>query len=174
LGLFSFGLSVFALSALMLFPALAQAESSAGAEYEEAISGPYGGNKPVHKEPSAHSSNDGGNTSPGSKSPTSSEKGSSGESPSSKTEGTSGGGGTGQGNPESGSTGGKAPPVNQSGQAQPAAQSAPHSDGGGSSPLVPILIAIAALAAISIGAVMLRAKRQQRSGSGRPVSPEAS
>jgi hypothetical protein len=38
---------------------------------------------------------------------------------------------------------------------------------------VPILIAIAALAAISIGAVMLRAKRQ-RDGRGGSVSPEAS
>jgi hypothetical protein len=44
---------------------------------------------------------------------------------------------------------------------------------GGSSPLVPILIAIAALAAISIGAVMIRAKRQ-RDESGSSVSPEAS
>jgi cobalamin biosynthesis Mg chelatase CobN len=173
LGLFSFALSVFALSASMLFPALAQAETSANVQYEEAISGPYGGNKPVHKEPSAHSSNDGGNTSPTSKSPTSSEKGSSGGSPYSKTEGTGGSGGTGQSSPEGGSKGGEAPPVNHSGQAQPAAQNAPHSDGGGSSPLVPILIAIAALAAISIGAVMLRARRQ-RAGSGTPVSPGAS
>jgi hypothetical protein len=173
LGLFSFALSVFALSASMLFPALAQAESSSEVQYKEAISGPYGGNPPVHKEPSANSSNDGGNTSPASKSPTSSEKGSSGGSPYSKTEGTGGSGGTGQSSPEAGSKGGEAPPVNHSGQAQPAAQSVPHSDGGGSSPLVPILIAIAALAAISIGAVMLRARRQ-RAGSGTPVSPEAS
>lgn len=173
MGLFSFGLSVFALSASMLFPALAQAETASEVQYKEAISSPYGGNKPVHKEPSAHSSTDGGNTSPTSKSPTSSEKGSSGESPYSKTEGTGGSGGTGQGNPESGSNGGKAPPVNQSGQAQATPQSASHGDGGGSSPLVPILIAIAALAAISIGAVMFRARRQ-RAGSGTPVSPEAS
>jgi cobalamin biosynthesis Mg chelatase CobN len=173
LGLFSFGLSVFALLALTIFPTLAQAETASEVQYKEAISSPYGGNKPVHKEPSAHSSTDGGNTSPTSKSPTSSEKGSSTESPYSKTEDTSGNGGTGQGNPGSGSNGGKAPPVKQSVQAQPAPQSASHGDSGGSSPLVPILIAIAALAAISIGAVMLRAKRQ-RASSGQPVSPEAS
>jgi hypothetical protein len=63
--------------------------------------------------------------------------------------------------------------VNHSGQASPAPQSASHQESGGSSPLVPILIAIAALAAISIGAVMLRAKRQ-RDGRGGSVSPEAS
>jgi cobalamin biosynthesis Mg chelatase CobN len=47
---------------------------------------------------------------------------------------------------------------------------ASHSDnGGGSSPLVPILIAIAVLAAISIGAVLWR----QRRNPGAPVSPNA-
>jgi len=60
--------------------------------------------------------------------------------------------------------------VNHSGQASPASQQ----EGGGSSPLVPILIAIAALAAISIGAVMLRARRQRDGRGGAPVSPEAS
>jgi cobalamin biosynthesis Mg chelatase CobN len=47
-----------------------------------------------------------------------------------------------------------------------------HSSGG-SSPLVPILIAIAVLAAISIGAVIYRQRRQQDGGSGSPVSPKA-
>jgi hypothetical protein len=42
-----------------------------------------------------------------------------------------------------------------------------------SSPLVPILIAIAALAAISIGTVVIR-QRRQRSAAGTPVSPKAS
>lgn len=45
-------------------------------------------------------------------------------------------------------------------------------DGGSSSPLVPILIAIAALAAISIGAVVIRQRRQR--GPGGSVSPKAS
>lgn len=47
--------------------------------------------------------------------------------------------------------------------------------GGGSSPLVPILIAIAVLAAISIGAVMLRQRRQRDGGGSAPsISPKAS
>lgn len=44
-------------------------------------------------------------------------------------------------------------------------------DGGSSSPLVPILIAIAVLAAISIGVVVMR---QRRRDPGTPVSPKAS
>jgi cobalamin biosynthesis Mg chelatase CobN len=51
-------------------------------------------------------------------------------------------------------------------------QNASHSSGG-SSPLVPILIAIAVLAAISIGAVVYRQRRQDGGGSGSPVSPKA-
>ncbi|HEX5712313.1 MAG TPA: hypothetical protein VFX85_03250 [Solirubrobacterales bacterium] len=42
----------------------------------------------------------------------------------------------------------------------------------GSSPLVPILIAVAALAAISIAAVVIR-QRRQRGGPGAQVSPKA-
>jgi len=51
-------------------------------------------------------------------------------------------------------------------------QNVSHSSGG-SSPLVPILIAIAVLAAISIGAVIYRQRRQGSGGSGSPVSPNA-
>jgi len=39
--------------------------------------------------------------------------------------------------------------------------------------VVPILVAIFLLAAISVGAVMIR-QRRQRGGSGSPVSPKAS
>jgi len=46
-------------------------------------------------------------------------------------------------------------------------------DDGGSSPLVPILLAVLVLAAISVGAVVLN-KRRQRTDSGTSVSPEAS
>ena len=53
-------------------------------------------------------------------------------------------------------------------------QNASHSQtAGGSSPLVPILIAIAVLAAISIGAVVYRQRRQGSGGTGSPVSPNA-
>jgi hypothetical protein len=183
LGLFSVGLSVLALSALMLFPALSQANDSSGIQYSEApptATGGQEGNKPSHKEPVAHSSTGGDgssnqNNSGHSKSSTSS-GGSSGGSPSSKTgnpQSTSHDRGTGQGNPGSGSTGGEAPQVNHSGQVSSAPQGSSGQESGGSSPLVPILIAIAALAAISIGVVMLRARRQ-RAGRGGSVSPEAS
>jgi cobalamin biosynthesis Mg chelatase CobN len=45
-------------------------------------------------------------------------------------------------------------------------------DGGGSSPIVPILIAIAVLAAISVAVVMIRQRRQRR-GPTATASPEA-
>ena len=48
-----------------------------------------------------------------------------------------------------------------------------ESDDGSSSPLVPILIAIAVLAAITIGAVVVR-QRRQRGEPGGQVSPKAS
>lgn len=48
---------------------------------------------------------------------------------------------------------------------------ASSSDDGGSSPLVPILIAIAVLAAISVGAFLYRQRRQDPTS---PVSPKAS
>ncbi|HEX5983353.1 MAG TPA: hypothetical protein VFY69_04025 [Solirubrobacterales bacterium] len=47
---------------------------------------------------------------------------------------------------------------------------APASDDGGSSPLVPILIAIAVLAAISVGAFLYRQRRQDPTS----ISPKAS
>jgi hypothetical protein len=50
---------------------------------------------------------------------------------------------------------------------------ASQKSGGGSSPLAPILIAIAVLAAISVAVVMIR-QRRQRGGSSTPVSPRAS
>jgi hypothetical protein len=49
---------------------------------------------------------------------------------------------------------------------------AQQDNGGGSSPLVPILIAVAVLAAISIGVYVYRQRRQRRSPDTR-VSPEA-
>jgi hypothetical protein len=64
--------------------------------------------------------------------------------------------------------------VNSSGQVSPASQGTSHRESSGSSPLVPILIAIAALAAISIGVVMMRARRQRDGRGGASVSPEAS
>lgn len=54
-----------------------------------------------------------------------------------------------------------------------AANVTPADDSGGSSALVPILIALAAVAAIAIGAVVYRQKRQS-GDSDAPVSPKAS
>lgn len=50
---------------------------------------------------------------------------------------------------------------------------ASHTDDGGSSPLVPILIAIAVLAAISVAVVMIRQRRQRPGGPKPTASPEA-
>src|SRR5262249_885261 len=134
LGLVSFVFSVLALSALMLFPALSQAEDSSGIQYSEApptATGGQGGSKPSHKEPAAHSSTSGGgslaqNGSGHSKSSTSS-GGSSGGNPSSNSaQNSSHYGGSGQSSPGSGSTGGEVPPLNHSGQASSAPQSASH------------------------------------------------
>jgi hypothetical protein len=79
-------------------------------------------------------------------------------------------GGTGQGSPGNGSSGGQDVGL---GQGTQVANTQAADDGGSSSPLVPILIAIAALAAISIGAFVIR-QRRQRDGSGGQVSPKAS
>lgn len=167
----------------MLFPALAQAEDSSGIQYSEApptATGGQGGNKQGHKEPAANSSSNEGKASKpngSAHSKSSNSSGGSGGSPSSKTgnaQSTSHDGGTGQGNSGTGSSGGNAPPVNLSGQASPVPQGASHQESGGSSPLAPILIAIAVLAAISIGAVMLRARRQRDGRGGAVSSPEAS
>ena len=63
---------------------------------------------------------------------------------------------------------------------RPPAKATPKSDDGGSSPLVPILIAIFVLAAITLAVVLIRQRRQGDSsgeGSGEPgapASPEAS
>jgi cobalamin biosynthesis Mg chelatase CobN len=52
-------------------------------------------------------------------------------------------------------------------------QPASKSSGGSSSPLVPILIAIAVLAAISIGAVLYKQRRSDSGSGGASVSPKA-
>jgi len=76
-------------------------------------------------------------------------------------------GGSHQGNPDKNSAAGE----NPTGQGKTSAEAAPAStsDDGGSSPLIPILIAIVVLAAISIGVVVARKRR----GLGDPVSPKA-
>lgn len=170
--------SAFALLALAcLLPGSALADSS-GAQYEEAVppvpskTGPAGSS-------SSGGVGAGGQTSGGSGS-TSSSGGSATDGSSSdddKSGGAAagkGGGGNGQG-----SQGGGAANEAGVGDGQPIA--APERNGevsheGGSSPLVPILIALAVLAAISVGVVTMRRRRESGGGSGansRRVSPEA-
>jgi cobalamin biosynthesis Mg chelatase CobN len=174
-------MSVIALLALACLPSLALAGDSSEIEYQNAVPNPYGENNPTHHQhhhspPVAHSSETGG-TAPGGSGSGSSRGGSSGGGSTSSNGGgsparTGNGGGTGQGSPGSGAGGKESPSVqggNHAGEA-PASQSG---EGGGSSPLVPILIAIAVLAAISVGAVMYRQRRQRDVGSSRSVSPEA-
>jgi cobalamin biosynthesis Mg chelatase CobN len=167
-------LSALALLALACFPVLAQADSS-GIQYSDAPPTVTGSHKiPTQSAPPAHSSKaDGGAAHGKGNGSGSSGKGSSAGGSSSKSGGSPGtarGDGTGQqGSPGQGS-GGKS-----NTHATPAGSGAEpvlSKSDGGSSPLVPILIAIAVLAAISIGAVMMRQRRRRDSGVS--VSPEAS
>jgi hypothetical protein len=166
-------LSVFALMAFACFPALGAAVNcpgdSSAVEYCDAPPPEY--EKTPKKNP-ATSQKTGG---PGQSatSPGSIEESNSGRK--SSTDESGGGGipahkdGGGKGGPGPQAEGGDKP------QKQPVAIDAtPTStdDDGGSSPLAPILIALAVLAAISIGAVVMRRRRDPESGS--PISPEAS
>jgi cobalamin biosynthesis Mg chelatase CobN len=174
-GHLSIVLSVFALSTLALFPVLAQAEDSSGIQYSEATPDPCGGGcKSDKNEPPARSSaKKGGGDSGQTDTSTSGDDSQKKDSSSAVAAGNSkGDGGTGQGSPDKGSGGGQGDPVNEAGQSAPAA-STTSQDNGGSSPLVPILIAIAVLTAISVAVMTIRARRQgaERDGS---VSPEAS
>lgn len=87
--------------------------------------------------------------------------------------GSGGDGGSGQSSPGNGSKG----DANQAGNQQPGASQqgqqarAETAADDSSSPLVPILIAIAVLAAISIGVILYRQRRQRP---GTSVSPKAS
>jgi cobalamin biosynthesis Mg chelatase CobN len=179
-------LSVSALFALALFPVLVQADSS-GIQYSDAPPTATG-KEPVHteaNEPPAKSSkspNGGGSATSknGSSESNSSEGGSSAGSTSSGSDGgssgptgTSGGNSAGQqGSPDKTSSGTPTNGLQTSGQVNSKPAST-QSDSGGSSPLIPILIAIAVLALISFGAMMIKQRRQRGASSSR-VSPKAS
>jgi hypothetical protein len=164
-------LLVLALLALACFPVLAQADSSE-IEYRDAPPTVTGEKAPNDNGPSAGSSNapPGGGGGGGTAGPGSSDGGSSGGGSSQNSGGISGtpGDGTGQqGSPGKNQSSAVGPGKATEGGATPVSSQ----DDGGSSPLVPILIAIAVLAAISLGAVMYRRRRGLSSGSS--VSPEA-
>lgn len=147
---------------------VAQAQSSAKIEYKDAVPtvpGHTGGNEANDNEPSAHKANAGGGSGGGSNSP----GGGSSKGGSSEKAAAAGNGG---GSDQQGSQGHRA----GKGPGQPGTQASatvPSESDGGSSPLVPILIAIAVLAAISIGVVVMRQRRRGDPSSGSPVSPEA-
>jgi len=161
-------LSVLALLALACFPVLAQADS-VGPQYNTALPGDGGAKQNENIAKTSESPSTGGAEAPPSggtgegyaeQAPPSSE----GQgSPNAGTEG-----GNGQGSPDKGNNhpgGTKVQP------AAPNAQSTNSSDDG-SSPLVPILIAAAVLAAISIAALLIR-QRRQRDGSSPSLSTKA-
>jgi hypothetical protein len=164
--------SVLALLALVWIP---MAQASGLPEYEEA---PEKINVPKHhtnstKDPVAHAQNagNGGEVAPESETGgTGPGEGKSGEGESSAggNPGTGGSGGSGNGGVGNGSPAQGTPAQTQAG----AGTGATQSDSGDSSPLVPILIAVAVLAAISVGAVVIRQRRQSRTGG--TVSPKAS
>ncbi len=174
-------MSVIAL-ALVCFPALAQAEctSSSCVQYTESIPKPEGENTPqTHQKTPAKASKtgkDGGSqpSQPGDSKSTKEAEGSE-EGEASEKEGAVGGGnggGNGQGKPGGSAHEGGQQAMHPGAQSKSSVPASNSSDGGGSSPLVPILIAIAVLAAISVAVVMIR-QRRQRGGPSATASPEA-
>jgi cobalamin biosynthesis Mg chelatase CobN len=165
-------LSVLALLALACFPVAAQAEvqyedevpsvkvppsTHKNTQHHSGSEAEISNTNPQHSKGSGGSPGSGGGSSGGSSS-------TAGHNPS-----TGGGQGAGQGGSGNGApAGGKANSPHQ-GQATGTPSS---SSEGGSSPLVPILIAIAILAAISVGALVYRQRRQGDKGSGTVSSPE--
>jgi hypothetical protein len=162
--------SVLALLALACFPILAQADSGT-IEYDPALPGDGGAKQNENIAKSSESPRSGGAEAPPSTG--SSESYSEEAPPSSESEstGTTGNVGTGQGNSDKGNN----PPAKAKVQpATPIAKSTPNrsEDDGGSSPLLPILIGVLALAAISIAAIVIR-QRRQRDGSSHSLSTKA-
>ncbi|HEU4707491.1 MAG TPA: hypothetical protein VFS64_09895 [Solirubrobacterales bacterium] len=153
------------------FPALAQAEAT-GAQYEPEVP-----TVPSEQSPGGGGAHHGSGGGPGAgTSNTPGENGTGGG----KGSGAGGGSHSGQGSqgPEGKdgqAQGGQKNPnggvVENNPIANPGPGSSKPAEEGSSSPLVPILIAIAVLAAISIGAYYYRQRRQ---GAGSSVSPKAS
>jgi hypothetical protein len=173
--------SVIAL-ALALFAVPAQADecSSSCVQYTPGLPNAEGGHSsPHHQSNPAKASKTGGNG--GGKAPSNPSGGGGSheeteESESSPEQGgvaPGHGGGSGQGK-AGGSANPGAKKVAHSPTQTASGKPASPSDDGGSSPLVPILIAIAVLAAISVAVVMIRQRRGRNSGgSAATASPEA-
>jgi hypothetical protein len=153
--------------AFALFPALSNAQDSSGVQYRDAP--PTVTGKPSQKD--SGSSPNTGDGQDGSQSPT--RPGSKGD----DRDGEAGGATGKKGDDEGGAAPGKGG-KGQGGDGEGGAAAAPletdpaaGTDDGGS-PLVPILIALAVLAAISVGAVVMR-RRREDTDPGSPVSPNA-
>jgi hypothetical protein len=172
-------LSVLALLALACFPVLAQAEESSGVQYETAVPTATGHTSPPKGGASggtpAHSSaTGGGSTTNGSSNTGNTGSGSPSGSSGNNNPSTAGNGNTGQagqGNAPTGTGKTDAKADQKDGQPNNVTGTQASSDDS-SSPLVPILIAVAVLAAISIAAVVIR-QRRQGGGPGAQVSPKA-
>jgi cobalamin biosynthesis Mg chelatase CobN len=180
-------MSVLALLALACFPVLAHAEctSSSCVQYNDSLPNAEGENPPAHHnkpQPTAKASDKGkAQTQNGSTGKNGSQQAPSEGEGSSEKESSPGGvggaatgngGGTGQGSPGGSGTEGLTPAPQHSGQSP--GTTASQESAGGSSPLIPILIAILVLAAISVGAVMYRQRRQRRGPTRSSPSPKAS
>jgi cobalamin biosynthesis Mg chelatase CobN len=161
--------SVLALLAFACAPVLAQAETVYEVEQTQ-LPGGGGGNNPSshHNNPGGSESSPGArqSTAPGGNGGTGQLHNQSSQSPNGSSGGTnpSSPGGSSNGHGESGKSDvGNGQSLGsgsvQLGEAQPAS-----SNSGGSSPLVPILIAVAVLAAISVGAVLVRQRRGSAAG----------
>jgi cobalamin biosynthesis Mg chelatase CobN len=176
--------SVLALLALVLFPVAAHADCTAACStYEVEVPSvestpkttPHKSATP-HKSPNnpkaegsgATTGTGGGNTGGTGTEPEGEGQKPSGEGSSKEGGGnppTKGGGGGG-GNNAGGGNGGGGQPEGGVGEAEPVSQSAAESSSGGSSPVVPILIAVAVLAAISIGVVLYRQRKSDQDTDG--------
>jgi cobalamin biosynthesis Mg chelatase CobN len=169
---------VLALLALVAFPFSAFAESGEIPEYEVEV--PHVENETVPPHPKKHKPQ---GEEPNSKAHASANPGSNSESE--ESEGSNSGGAAGNGTGSNGtgqseggqspSNGGETGKSNTGGNggvselkevepAQATGKNASESSGGGSSPVVPILIAVVVLAAISIGVVLYRQKQQSGNG----------
>jgi cobalamin biosynthesis Mg chelatase CobN len=182
-----------AVLALALFPVLAHAENSSGTVYEPEVPAIEAQVTKVHKVNSTHPNSTNKNASEGSAAHASKAEGKSSEKPEEsgseghkkKTAGGAassgegnppkgGGGGEGSGTSKSGSTGSESGISGRQEVAGTPASEAVSESSGGSSPLVPILIIVVALAAISIGVVLYRQRKSGEDPDSRISSPNAS
>lgn len=165
-------ISISALMAFALFPTVAGAQSSSEIQYRDAP--PTVTGTTSDDSPASSSRDDGGSgqspTQPGTTAGDAQGDGSKDDAAA----GAAGKGGDGDGKGGAGKASDRERESAAPGSGAPV-DAAPAASSDGSSPLVPILIALAVLAAISIGAVAWRRRHADDAdpGAGSPVSPEA-